>query len=288
MILITGGTGYIGRSLCEQLKGGEFRILTRQNLKGKNFVKGDVSDFDSVKRCMKGVDAVLHAAAQVDHFAPYSELYRTNVLGTENVIRAAMESGVRKVVHVSSVAASESIITPYVLSKRDAESVVKKYWKDIEIPIMRIAPVYDQERLSRVVKLPVIPMIDRDIKIHIVHKKSAATALLASVKMGKSRVYTIADRKTTSFHELYSIIMEALGEKKFYMPHSLVRYGIGLSRLAEISCRLAGLKPFITPDFVRAMLQEREYDISLAVKDLKYKPEDTEKTFREILGRMVR
>ncbi len=124
-LLITGGTGSFGnavldRFLAEEIK--EIRIFSRDELKQDNmrhfyqqnypqyseklkFYIGDVRDIRSIKNAMHGVDYIFHAAAlkQVPscEFFPI-EAVRTNVLGTENVLTAAIEEGVRKVICLST------------------------------------------------------------------------------------------------------------------------------------------------------------------------------------------
>lgn len=118
-VLITGGTGSFGKTMLLELlrEGiGEIRLLSRDEEKQDalrnqlgdpraRFYIGDVRDRDSVDRAMKGVDAVFHAAAlkQVPscEFFPL-EAVRTNILGSENVIRSAIAASVRNVVCLST------------------------------------------------------------------------------------------------------------------------------------------------------------------------------------------
>lgn len=125
VLMITGGTGSFGnavlnRFLDTSIK--EIRIFSRDELKQDNmrheyqakypqlseklkFYIGDVRDIDSVRNAMQGVDYIFHAAAlkQVPscEFFPI-EAVKTNVLGTENVLSAAIECGVKKVVCLST------------------------------------------------------------------------------------------------------------------------------------------------------------------------------------------
>lgn len=118
-ILITGGTGSFGKTMLEDLllRGcGNVRILSRDEEKQDalrsqlrdprvRFYIGDIRDRDSVDRAMAGVDRVFHAAAlkQVPscEFFPI-EAVRTNILGSENVLRSAVAAGVRSVVCLST------------------------------------------------------------------------------------------------------------------------------------------------------------------------------------------
>ena len=118
-LLITGGTGSFGNAVLERfLKTdiGEIRIFSRDEKKQDDmrhlyhddkikYYIGNVRDLSSIKNAMVGVDYVFHAAAlkQVPscEFFPI-EAVKTNVLGTENVLTAAIEAGVRKVICLST------------------------------------------------------------------------------------------------------------------------------------------------------------------------------------------
>ena len=118
-VLITGGTGSFGSTVTRQLIAGdigEVRILSRDEAKQDDlrrwlgdararFYVGDVRDFGSVQEAMRGVDYVFHAAAlkQVPscEFFPLQAV-ATNVHGSDNVIRAADEAGVKSVVCLST------------------------------------------------------------------------------------------------------------------------------------------------------------------------------------------
>lgn len=125
ILLITGGTGSFGNAVLKRFLDTdikEIRIFSRDELKQDNmrhlyqqsypevsdkikFYIGDVRDIHSIKNAMHGVDYIFHAAAlkQVPscEFFPI-EAVRTNVLGTENVLTAAIEEGVKKVICLST------------------------------------------------------------------------------------------------------------------------------------------------------------------------------------------
>lgn len=125
VLMITGGTGSFGNAVLNRFLGtdiGEIRIFSRDELKQDNmrheyqakypdafqklkFYIGDVRDIQSVRNAMHGVDYIFHAAAlkQVPscEFFPI-EAVKTNVLGTENVLTAAIEYGVKKIVCLST------------------------------------------------------------------------------------------------------------------------------------------------------------------------------------------
>ena len=127
-VLITGGTGSLGKSLVEYLiketKVRRIAIFSRDELKQQHlriqfrddprlrWFLGDVRDLDRLKRAFHGVDFVIHAAAlkQVDtgEYNPM-EFIKTNVLGSQNVIDAAIDAGVKRVVALSTDKASSPI-----------------------------------------------------------------------------------------------------------------------------------------------------------------------------------
>jgi UDP-glucose 4-epimerase len=119
VMMITGGTGSFGNAVLSRfLDTGvrEIRIFSRDEKKQEDmrirhanpkvkFLIGDVKDYDSVRQAMHGVDYVFHAAAlkQVPSCEFYPmEAVRTNVIGAENVMNAAVAAGVRRVVVLST------------------------------------------------------------------------------------------------------------------------------------------------------------------------------------------
>ena len=127
-VLITGGTGSLGKSLVEyflreskvrriaifsrdELKQQQMRIQFQNDSRLRWFL-GDVRDLDRLKRAFHGVDYVIHAAAlkQVDtgEYNPM-EFIKTNVLGSQNVIDASIDAGVKRVVALSTDKASSPI-----------------------------------------------------------------------------------------------------------------------------------------------------------------------------------
>lgn len=118
-LLITGGTGSFGNAILRRFIDfdlGEIRILSRDEKKQDDMRKkyknekikfyiGDVRDFQSVTNAVRGVDFIFHAAAlkQVPSCEFYPlEAIKTNVLGTENVLEAAVQCGVERVVCLST------------------------------------------------------------------------------------------------------------------------------------------------------------------------------------------
>jgi len=118
-VLVTGGTGFLGAYIIDELvqQGYAVRALRRKSSKLPFFipqttwdkvewVEGDILDVVSLQDALEGVDAVIHSAAVVS-FAKEDrrQMYQVNVAGTANVMNMALEAGVKRVVHISSVAA---------------------------------------------------------------------------------------------------------------------------------------------------------------------------------------
>lgn len=127
-LLITGGTGSFGNAVLKRFLNSdikEIRIFSRDEKKQDemrhrlqsskvNFIIGDVRDFDSINNAMSGVDYVFSAAAlkQVPacEFYPFQAV-RTNIMGSENVLEAAVRNGVKRVVVLSTDKAAYPVNT---------------------------------------------------------------------------------------------------------------------------------------------------------------------------------
>ena len=117
-VFITGGTGFIGAYIIKELitRGYRVKALRRSNntpffidpniLAAVEWIEGDLFDVVALEEGMQQCDFVIHSAAVVSfHKKERGIMYRTNVTGTANVVNMAIEAGVKKLVHISSVAA---------------------------------------------------------------------------------------------------------------------------------------------------------------------------------------
>ena len=109
-ILVTGGTGLLGRNVILLLlkKGHDIVLLLRNphkfNLKNEriHIVKGDVLEISDVEKAIAGCDVVIHAAADtVQHHRSIDD-YKVNTLGTKNILSACKKKNIQKVIHVGS------------------------------------------------------------------------------------------------------------------------------------------------------------------------------------------
>lgn len=171
--LVTGGAGFIGSNLVDELVRQGHKILIIDNLSTGNksylnpqakFYKRDIRDFKSIKPLFRNVDGVFHVAAQ-PRIQPSiinpAESYDNNVLGTFNVILAAKEAGVPKVVYSASSSAygdqkklplKEDMIpnpkNPYALFKYMGEEMAHLFHKLYGLPIvcLRYFNVYGERQ----------------------------------------------------------------------------------------------------------------------------------------------
>jgi dTDP-glucose 4,6-dehydratase len=170
-VLTTGAGGFIGSHLVERLasEGAKVRALVHYNGRGDrgwlaqspierelDVVVGDVSDSESVLSAMEGVDVVFHLAALIaipySYAAPRSYA-RTNVEGTLNILQAARQVGVSRVVHTSTSEVYGSAATipmtedhprraqsPYAASKVAADAFVEAYHRSFAVPAVVVRP----------------------------------------------------------------------------------------------------------------------------------------------------
>lgn len=170
-VLVTGAGGFIGSHLAERLVGlgARTRCFVHYNALGRRgwldgspaagemeIVAGDIADRDSVQRACAGVEVVFHLAALIaipfSYRAPESYV-RTNVLGTLNLLRAAADHGVRRIVHTStsevygtarSVPMTEDhplqAQSPYAASKIGADKIAESFHHSFGAPVVIVRP----------------------------------------------------------------------------------------------------------------------------------------------------
>ncbi|MFH9727540.1 dTDP-glucose 4,6-dehydratase [Streptomyces sp. NPDC017254] len=178
-ILVTGGAGFIGSHYVRSLLAGEYggdgtdavTVLDKLTYAGNRanlpvsherltFVRGDVCDLPLLLDLLPGHDAVVHFAAEshVDRSLESADAFvRTNVLGTQTVLEAALRTGVARLVHVSTDEVYGSIDegswtedcpllpnSPYAASKASSDLVARSYWRThgLDLSITRCSNNY--------------------------------------------------------------------------------------------------------------------------------------------------
>ena len=164
---VTGATGFLGSAVmrCLLTAGHEVRVLVRPDSNRKNLenfpvevIEGDLRDHSSLKRAISGCDNLFHVAADYRLWVPDPEtMYAINVTGTQALIMAAAEAGVKRIVYTSSVAtlglnqdgspSTEDTPTSYTAingyykrSKFQAEQMVRQLTHDHQLPLVIVNP----------------------------------------------------------------------------------------------------------------------------------------------------
>ncbi len=135
MIFITGATGLLGSFLAKEFikTGHKVKAMKRESssfqLLGKDAEKiiweeGDLSDITGLEKIIEGVDTIVHSAALVSYLPQDKELlFETNARGTANLVNAALNKGISKFIHISSIAAIGR-------SKNESQVTEASVWED--------------------------------------------------------------------------------------------------------------------------------------------------------------
>lgn len=168
-ILITGGSGFLGINLVRYLhiKGYKIRVIDiapfdYPDMKDKiDFIKGDIRSRRTMAKAVKGMDLIVHTAAALPLYSK-KQIFTTDIEGTRNVLQAALDEGIKRVVHISSTAVygipdhhplyeDDPLegVGPYGIAKVKAEKVCDAYRrKGMCIPILRPKSFVGPERLG--------------------------------------------------------------------------------------------------------------------------------------------
>ena len=183
-IAVTGATGFVGSHLLDAAlaAGHALTALTRREQPprdGVRWVRGDLKDTPALERLVEGAEAVVHVAGVISGRTA-ADFDKGNVDGTLAMLAAATAGGVRRFVHVSSLAAREPKLSLYGASKRKAEELVMR--SGLDWSIVRPPAVYgpgDKETLElfRMAKLGVMLMPPRG-RASLIHAGDLARLLL--------------------------------------------------------------------------------------------------------------
>src|SRR3954468_3206841 len=128
MLLVTGGTGFVGAYILEALQqkmpSSQVRILAREGkdldrlkAQGYDVAAGSVVNYEETRRAMQGVDTVMHLVAIIREVPSKGQTFdRVIGEGTENVARAVQEAGVKRLIFMSALGAT-NMSTPYFRNK---------------------------------------------------------------------------------------------------------------------------------------------------------------------------
>jgi nucleoside-diphosphate-sugar epimerase len=259
--IITGGSGFIGRHIIGECKKRGWEIVSvdvvEKNSDADSHVMGSVLDYSLLKRTMEGSDYVFHLAATTSppqFEVPGSNGYAVNVMGTYNVLQAASDSGLRKVVIASSSAIYGDMISAaaenaspeayrnmYPVTKKINEITAKFFSSRIETVALRYFNTYGIGenskaqyasvvwRFIRALQSGTVPEIYGDGKQSrdFIYVDDTARASMLAMERGKSgEAYNIGTGVTTSFNDIYRIVKEEMHSSILprYVPNPLKNY----------------------------------------------------------------
>ena len=297
MILVTGGTGFLGSELLQSLvrSGKDVRcvyrksILKRVPLEAAQYVdwqEADLLDVASVDEVMENVDQVYHCAGLVS-FDPRDRkaLYATNVKGTANIVNACLRHGVKKLVHVSSVAAigrnpalktlDENVLwedsklnTGYAVTKHEGEMEV---WRGIAEgltavivnPTIMVGPSQAWEDASA--KLIAnsyngFRWYTRGVN-GFVDVEDVVTAMTRLMDSAISSERFILNGDNWSYEDFFRAVHRSLGSVK-PLRHAAPWMGEILWRVEMLKSKLSGLKPSLTREMAKTARLKIYYDHS--------------------------
>ena len=280
--LVTGSSGFVGGHLVRYLlqRGYEVSCLVRAASRSGalaglpvTLVSGSYFDPESLRRAVRGMDYVFHAGAVLS--APdWPGYFRTNVEGTANILEACAQAdpGLRKFVHVSSIAAAGPALDRKPLLETDACRPVSLYGKSKclaeqaaaeffgRLPIVIVRPPNvlgaGQRELLAVMKLlrrRIVPLIGRREKqtsICFVRDLVRALVLAAEHERASGKTYFVAADEAYSWRGIMAQLLRAM-DMKFVLkiPHPVL---LGVALVSEAVSGLTGKAPLVTRSDLRS------------------------------------
>ncbi len=293
--LITGGSGYFGCVLRDRLRatGVTVRIFDLQDVEDRpsdvEFVRGDIRDFQSIRRACDATDVVYHNVAQVPLAKDRALFWSVNCRGTENLLQAARAAGVRKIVHTSSSAVfgippknpvDDSVeprpLEAYGRAKLEAEHSVEMAVRQhgLDVTIIRPRTIVGHGRLGIFQILfdwveggRRIPVLGKGENLYqFVHADDLARASVKAAARPGFAVYNIgAERFGTMRQTLETLCRHAgTGSTVYSVP---LRLGVAAMRVASV-LRVSPLGPYHALMYGRSLY----FDITRAKTDLGWHP----------------
>lgn len=261
--LVTGGTGFIGSHLVEELvrQGRKVRCLVKKDsdaslLKnlGVEIFYGDLTDTESLRGINEGVEVVYHLAAIARPMAIADEIYfRVNTEGTRNLLQQGIGKKLKKIIYISSVSAvgpsrdgqpvnertRPQPIDTYGKSKLEAEKIVFEFIEKYNLPIVIIRPPmvfgprdFEMLKMFKTVKTGFFPVhLNNNGQFEFCFVKNLIQAcLLIEEKGERGEIYHVSDGRSYSLKEVLETIARAEKIKlsKLYLPTWLLNI-IGLT-----------------------------------------------------------
>lgn len=297
MILVTGATGRIGRHLALELikRDKDVRILVqnKKNLvergvipENLEIVEGDITNIDSLRSAVDGVDTIFHLAGIVDYTAPKDLMYKVNVEGTKNLLEVSRG---KKFIMMSSTSVNGNKLqklpadetAPYNPSdfygqtKMEAEVLALEHGAIV----VRGTDVYGpgfHEGYFQIIKMikegKCIIIGNGQNKLQYLHVKDLINCLITVSEKGRNgEVYLVAGSEALTQEELYQMIARNLKVEppKKHMPVFLVKL---IASFMGFRAKTSGKKPKLLPAYVDKLSADRTFDLSKLAKELDFEP----------------
>ncbi len=243
MILVTGGTGFVGPKVVHALRARDLpvRCLVRDTRKatqlagwGCELARGDVTDPESLRAAMRGCERVVHLVAIIQGRPEQFE--RVMSQGTRDLVAAAREEGVARFVLMSALGTSEQTkeTVPYFRAKWTMEQAVKE--SGLEHVIFRPSFVFGRDSgvlpifIRQVRWSPLTPVLGPGLQRSQpiwVEDVAAYFAQAADLPEAANRTFEIGGPDTVTWNELYERIARVLGKRraKLHVPFGVARLG---------------------------------------------------------------
>ena len=287
MILITGATGYIGRHLVSRLaaQGERPRCLVRDTQRAATilpadnveFVQGNTTQPASLGVAMQGIDTIMHAAfLTADRKQSAGNYYQeTNVQGTANVIKAARDAGVKRIIEMSGLGTKPDKPGSYMQGRYLAEKMLKESglnWTIIQPSVLfgKDAPFI--KGLNGLIRTaPVVPLIGGgNIMFQPIHVEDVVTVVIKVLEdplRTTGKTYTIGGPEYYSFTQIIDALLHAMHKTriKVYAPMPLV--GIGAAVMEAVLA-----KPPLTSAAMTLFSFDNTTNLDSVERDFSFKP----------------
>jgi dihydroflavonol-4-reductase len=316
---VTGGTGFIGGHVVRRLRnrGDEVVALVRSPEKaeplrdiGCGLQGGDLSDERSLREGVRGCDAVIHGAAMYEVGIPkarHQAMYEANVLGTERVLRNALEEGIPKVVYLSTVGAfgntrgrvvdetyrhpGSDFTSYYEETKYKAHQIARRLIDDEGLACVIVQPggVYGPHDHSAVGtqinqflagRMPL--MVFPDLGMNMVHVDDVATGVLLALDLGKPGEQYVLGGQVTTMREAIETLARITGRKapSRTLPTPVLK---AMTPIGPVVGKVMGLPPNLSELITSADGVTYWAKHDKAIAELGYSPRGLEQGLRDTL-----
>ncbi len=236
-IALTGATGFVGKQVLAALKeaGHDVSMLVRgKTVKPQapaRIVVGDLENSAAIKSLVEGAEVVLHLAGAITAFTK-ADYFKVNFNGTRKVFDAALAAGVKRFVHVSSLAARLPGISPYAASKRAAEDFLLNVKAGPPVLILRPCAVYGPGDKAT---LPLLAALQKRVallpgtstsRFSLIHVDDLTAVILDAVQSSRTGIIEVDDVEGGhNWAELAAISSKNSGSPQHvtYLPKALMQ-----------------------------------------------------------------